>query len=117
MRRVPWAFAALNLAVIAFHVNLFGGWNQLSRALPLLSVVEEGTLRIDTRHELTGDKAVIDGHYYSDKAPGTTLLALPVYALVRITLAGSRYAEQGAVAYSSHALDDALLVGTLVCSA
>jgi hypothetical protein len=116
MRRFPWAFAALNLAVICFHVNLFGGWNQLSRALPLLSVIEEGTLRIDARHELTGDKAFIDGHYYSDKAPATTLLALPLYALARAALAGSRYAEDGARAYSSRPLDDAIAIGTFVCS-
>ena len=54
MRRFPWAFAALNLAVICFHVNLFGGWNQLSRALPLLSLIEEGTLRIDARPRAHG---------------------------------------------------------------
>jgi hypothetical protein len=116
MRRFPWAFAALNLAVICFHVNLFGGWNQLSRALPLLSMIEEGSLRIDARHELTGDKAFIDGHYYSDKAPATTFLSLPLYALARAVFAGSRYAEDGARAYSSHALDDAIAMGTFVCS-
>jgi hypothetical protein len=117
MRRSPWAFAALNLLLICFHVNLFGGWNQLSRALPLLSFVEEGALHIDARHELTGDKALIGGHYYSEKAPATTLVSLPFYALLRAALWSSRYAEDGGSSYSSHALDDAVLVGTLVCSA
>jgi hypothetical protein len=116
MRRFPWAFAALNLGLVCFHVNLFGGWNQLSRALPLLSVIEEGTLRIDARHELTGDKAYIGGHYYSDKAPATTFLSLPLYALARAAFAGSRYAEDGARAYSTRALDDAIAIGTFVCS-
>jgi hypothetical protein len=116
MSRFPWAFAALNLAVIAFHVNLFTGWNQVSRALPLVSLVEEGTLRIDSRHELTGDKALIGGHYYSDKAPAATLLALPAYALVRAAFAGSRYADDGPRIASGAAVSDAILVGTFVCS-
>jgi hypothetical protein len=117
MRRFPWAFAALNLAVICFHINLFAGWNQVSRALPLLSLVEEGTLQIDARHELTGDKALIGGHYYSEKAPATTFLAFPFYALARAALAGSRYAVEGPRAASGTALNDAILVGTFVCSA
>ena len=116
MRRFPWAFAALNLAVICFHINLFGGWNQLSRALPLVSLVEEGTLQIDAHHQLTGDKALIDGHYYSDKAPAATFLALPAYAFARVAFSGSRYATDGP-RVGSRAVGDAILIGTLVSSA
>src|SRR4029079_11408544 len=116
MSRFPWAFAALNLAVSVFHVNLFTGWNQVSRALPLVSLVEEGTLQIDSRHELTGDKALVGGHYYSDKAPAATLLALPFYALARAAFPGSRYAVEGPRVGSSAVVRDAILVGTFVCS-
>jgi hypothetical protein len=115
MRRFPWAFAALNLAVICFHINLFGGWNQVSRALPLVSLFEEGTLQIDAHHELTGDKALIDGHYYSDKAPGATFLSLPAYAVARTAFSGSRYATDGP-RRTTATIGDAILIGTLVSS-
>ena len=38
-------------------------------------------LSIDAYHENTPDKAVLDGRYYSDKAPGTVALALLPFAL------------------------------------
>ena len=60
-----------------------GGWNQNSRFDLVRAIVEQGTLRIDAYHENTFDKAYYQGHYYSDKAPGLALLALPVAALAR----------------------------------
>ncbi|HLU67593.1 MAG TPA: hypothetical protein VKZ63_15025, partial [Kofleriaceae bacterium] len=64
-----------------------GGWNQNSRFDLTRAVVERGTLRIDAYHRNTGDKARRDGHYYCDKAPGVSLLAVPAYAAAR-ALAG-----------------------------
>jgi hypothetical protein len=55
-----------------------GGWNQNSRLDLVRAVVEQRTLRIDAYHENTSDKAFANGHYYSDKAPGLALLAVPV---------------------------------------
>jgi hypothetical protein len=55
-------------------------WNEYSRYDLVRAVVEEGTVRIDSFHENTGDKAFKDGHYYSDKLPGTAILGIPVYA-------------------------------------
>ena len=68
-----------------------GGWNQNARYDMIYSFVEPGTpdflsFRID--HFLvdaqktvnTGDWAFHDGHYYSNKAPGASLLGIPVYA-------------------------------------
>jgi hypothetical protein len=43
-------------------------------------------LSIDSYHVNTGDKAFFNGHYYSDKAPGTAFLASPVVALGRVIL-------------------------------
>src|SRR6266852_1414020 len=60
-----------------------GGWNQNSRFDLVRSLIEQGTLRIDSYHGNTGDKALYQGHYYSDKAPGLALLALPAVAAVR----------------------------------
>ena len=41
----------------------------------------KSTIQIDAYHEITGDKALIDGHYYSEKAPAMVALALPPFAL------------------------------------
>ena len=63
------------------YFNHSDGWNQISRLAELHSVVIQGSLNIDAYHIYTGDKALIDGHYYSEKAPGAALLALPVFGL------------------------------------
>jgi hypothetical protein len=55
-----------------------GGWNQNSRFDLVRAIAEQGTLRIDSFHQNTEDKAFANGHYYSDKAPGLALLAVPV---------------------------------------
>jgi hypothetical protein len=60
-----------------------GGWNQNSRFDLVRALVEQGTLRIDDYQENTGDKAFANGHYYSDKAPGLALLAVPVAELAK----------------------------------
>lgn len=46
-----------------------------------LSLVLEGNLDIDEYAEFTGDKATINGHYYSDKGPSMGFLMLPVLYL------------------------------------
>ncbi len=52
------------------------GWNQATRIALVRTIIEEGSLSIDTYHEDTGDKALVHGRYYSDKAPGASLAAL-----------------------------------------
>jgi hypothetical protein len=54
-----------------------GGWNQNSRFDMVRAVVGQRTLKIDRFADNTGDKAVYDGHTYSDKAPGVALSAIP----------------------------------------
>jgi hypothetical protein len=58
-------------------------WNGNSRLDLTRAVVEQGTLTIDKYQSLpqweTGDKALYGGHYYSDKAIGSSLFALPIY--------------------------------------
>ncbi len=60
-----------------------GGWNQNSRYDQVRAIVERGRLSIDeTMAGNTGDLATVGGRIYPNKPPGTTLLAVPAYALV-----------------------------------
>lgn len=65
-----------------------GGWNQNSRFALIRAIVEHGTVRIDDTVEhdgrlVTGDLARHRGHFYSDKAPGLALAAVPAVAFAR----------------------------------
>lgn len=60
-------------------------WNEYSRYDLVRAIVEQHTLQIDSYHENTGDKAFYGGHWYSDKAPGTAFLGVPVYAALGLT--------------------------------
>jgi hypothetical protein len=75
------------IAVVAFISYAFfyqaGGWNQNSRFDLVRSILDQHTLSIDSYHSNTEDKALFQGHYYSDKAPGVALLAVPSVAAVR----------------------------------
>jgi hypothetical protein len=53
--------------------------NEWSRAALTFAVVEHGTLSIDPYAGRTEDWSRHAGHYYSNKAPGPALLAVPVY--------------------------------------
>lgn len=61
-------------------------WNPDTRIFLAASIVDRGQLNIDPYAQYTGDKAAFNGHYYSDKAPGSSLLAVPAYVLVKFTL-------------------------------
>ncbi len=81
--------ALLIFSVIFFSYAYFyegAGWNQNSRLDMVRAIVEQGTLRIDAFHHNTGDKAFANGHYYSDKAPGLALLAVPIAEVTRTVL-------------------------------
>jgi hypothetical protein len=80
-RRAVLIAAVVFLSCAYFYQG--GGWNQNSRFDMVRAVAEQNTLRIDAYQENTQDKALSRGHYYSDKAPGLALLALPVAAVAR----------------------------------
>jgi hypothetical protein len=60
-------------------------WNEYSRYDLVRALVEDNSTRIDRFAQNTGDKALYDGHYYSDKAPGTALIGVPVYRLLTLS--------------------------------
>ena len=51
-----------------------------------LSIVESGDLAIDRFAHRTIDKARFDGHYYADKVPGLSFLAIPVIATTMLVV-------------------------------
>lgn len=75
------ALVFVSLFVPYAYFNHSDGWNQGARLAELHAITLHGTLRIDRYHEITGDKALIDGHYYSEKAPAIVAIALPAFAV------------------------------------
>jgi hypothetical protein len=74
-------FAALFAAFSYVHFS--GNWNSNSRLDMILAIVENGNVAIDPYHVNTGDKALIDGHYYSEKPPALALLGVGPFLLAR----------------------------------
>ena len=85
--RTAYALLFLALFVPFSYFNHSDGWNQGVRIAELHAIVVKGTLRIDDYLAYTGDRALIDGHYYSEKAPAMVFFALPSFAL---TVAGQK---------------------------
>ena len=81
-RRGPLEYALVFLALFVpfSYFNHSDGWNQGVRLAELHAIVLKHTIQIDAYHQLTGDKAFIEGHYYSEKAPAMVLAALPAFA-------------------------------------
>ncbi|HWM88913.1 MAG TPA: hypothetical protein VNO33_23845, partial [Kofleriaceae bacterium] len=71
-------FALVFIAYAYFYQA--GGWNQNGRFDMTRAIVEKGTSSIDAYHRNTGDKARVRGHYYCEKAPATSWLAVPAHA-------------------------------------
>ena len=87
-----WRCAGLMFVALLVPFAYFNhseGWNQGARIAELHAIVMQGRLEIDAYHQITGDKAFIDGHYYSEKAPAIVVAALPAFA---ITAAAQRAA-------------------------
>lgn len=71
-----------------------GGWNQNVRICLTRAIIHYGTFKIDHFKEDTkemefvnaGDWAFYNGHYYSNKSPGLSLLAVPWFALAEYCL-------------------------------
>ncbi|HRH37977.1 MAG TPA: hypothetical protein PK760_06515 [Flavobacteriales bacterium] len=75
----PLVFFLLVLGLCSWHLDPSINDNTVSRAAMVAAIVEHGSLCIDPYHELTHDKALVDGHYYSEKAPLPALLVVPFW--------------------------------------
>lgn len=87
------------LACYGYFLPKWADWGSNSRANLVYAVGDLGVLHIDAYHENTGDKACYpgpftphptdvllgecQGHYYTDKSLGPSLLALPFYMVFK----------------------------------
>lgn len=72
-------FGVLLLGLGYAHQRAYQLPTPMSRLALLHAILEDRTLDIDRYHLRTCDKAFANGHYFSDKAPGTILVALPPF--------------------------------------
>jgi len=122
IRRVRLLSVALFLCY-AYFFYLGGNWNVESRHAQIYALAERGTLVIDSYPFLPpggGDAAKFEGHYYSDKLLGPSLVAVPFYLPLRHLLSAAGLDERRAVYFSlrltnliTNAFPSALLGGAL----
>ena len=88
LRRYGWlcAIAAAYLYLFPYYPKLQSA-NELPRVYLVKAMVEDHTFAIDRGVATWGGTSELSryaGHYYQNKAPGASLVAAPVYALVRL---------------------------------
>ncbi|MEM5829871.1 MAG: hypothetical protein QW040_01560 [Candidatus Aenigmatarchaeota archaeon] len=62
----------------SLFINWYG-WNEQSHFVLVKAIGEENRFEIDSFYNTTGDRAVFNGHYYSDKDPGLAIISQPIY--------------------------------------
>ena len=88
--------------------------NSVSRIAVTLSLLRSGTVAIDDYAGLTEDKASSGSHFYSDKAPGMSLLALPALAVADLVARTNGQAARLTAPDASGALAPTRLFGVFV---
>ena len=80
------------LCCYGYFFYLGGNWNVESRSAQIYALAEHGSLVIDDYPGLPeggGDAAEYNGHFYSDKLIGPSLVGVPVYWLARRALSAA----------------------------
>jgi hypothetical protein len=86
VNKVDFLLFFLLVSVYAYTFPRWADPNQNSRLNMVVAVVEDRTFKIDPYVSNTVDYAKVGEHYYSDKAPGTAFLGIPVYAVMKVFL-------------------------------
>jgi hypothetical protein len=97
--RRRFALAAILLVGLSYATIIQSfSWNQTSH-YDLIRALNQDSTTIDQYQENTGDKAFYKGHFYSARAPGLALFALPFYDTLNLlnadSLARSSEAQRG----------------------
>jgi hypothetical protein len=66
--------------IYSFFIHWIGS-NENSRFALTRAIVDEGGFEIDSFYNQTGDRSYYNQHYYSDKEPGVSFLAISVYVV------------------------------------
>jgi hypothetical protein len=83
-RPEAWVFVILLVSYAYFWQGR--DWNSASRLMLTYALVDRATLSIDGLDDQTRDIARYQGHFYSDKTPGYSLLAVVPYAAAKAAL-------------------------------
>lgn len=81
-QRELWLFLILLIAFTYFFPR-WALWGPNTKLDLIMAIVDQGTLSIDDYYQNTGDYALYEGVHYSDKAPGTSFLGIPFYAVFK----------------------------------
>lgn len=101
-------FFLLVLFLAGWHLDEGHNDNTMARAATVAALVDRGTMEIGPVQEMLGDKCLVNGRYYSDKAPLPTFAVVPFHWLaVKTGLAGS--GEHGTLT------DGLLRLGGFIC--
>jgi hypothetical protein len=82
-RREVWLFILL-LVSSAYFFPRWAQWGANTKLDLMMAIVDQGMLSIDDYYQNTGDYALYKGVHYSDKAPGTSFLGVPFYAIFKM---------------------------------
>jgi hypothetical protein len=102
--RVHLALFVLLALCYLYAFPRWADWNQNSRFNLVLALVHDHSSSIDPYVGNTGDYAFYQGHYYSDKAPGLSLLGVPVYAAFQAIMPPALIGRLGQIAEGSESL-------------
>jgi hypothetical protein len=93
LHRKRLALGAILLVGLAYATMIQSfSWNQTSH-YDLIRSLDKGGTTIDAYQENTGDKVFYKGHWYSARAPGLALFALPFYDTLNLVNA-DRWARE-----------------------
>lgn len=79
--------AGFLLICFVYFLPRWHDWNQDARMDMTMSIVNHAAINIDAYASNTRDRDYFDQHYYSNKAPGQSLLGVPVYLAFKGALA------------------------------
>lgn len=101
-QRLGIALFWLLVVAYAYVIPTEPSFNTESHLYVAFSIVDHGTVNIDHYARRLGDESFWHGHYYSDKAPGLSLIAVPVYAAAEALLhqRAQPYGAVGKVGYT-----------------
>lgn len=76
--------AVVTFVCLLFYAPQSDNSQVITRVGLTVAIVEDGSLAIDRWAADTVDKSLVGGHYYADKAPGLSLLAVPPVWITKV---------------------------------